>query len=96
MCLLCVENGKKVLYTANIGDTCAFLYEQNSASPPNKLTVTHRAENEEEKERVKSTGAFISMNRIDGKLEVFRAFGDIKMKSKGVIAEPSISRVVLN
>jgi len=36
------------------------------------------------------------MNRIEGKLEVFRAFGDLKMKAKGVIAEPYVSRVVLN
>lgn len=36
------------------------------------------------------------MDRINGKLEVFRAFGDFKLKKKGVIAEPSVSRVVLN
>lgn len=36
------------------------------------------------------------MNRIDGKLEVFRAFGDFKLKAKGVICEPHVSRVVLN
>ncbi|EAS01992.2 protein phosphatase 2C containing protein (macronuclear) [Tetrahymena thermophila SB210] len=96
ICLVRIENGQKVIYTANIGDTCAFLYEQNTANPATELTITHRAANNEEKERVKATGAFISMDRIDGKLEVFRAFGDLKLKKKGVIAEPSVSRVVLN
>lgn len=60
------------------------------------MTITHRAANAEEKERVKANGAYISMDRIDGKLEVFRAFGDLKLKKKGVIAEPSVSRVVLS
>jgi len=62
----------------------------------NALTEVHRASNSAEKERVKAAGSFISMNRIEGKLEVFRAFGDLKMKTKGVIAEPYVSRVVLN
>ncbi|EGR31926.1 protein phosphatase 2c, putative [Ichthyophthirius multifiliis] len=85
------ENDQKVLYIANVGDSKAVLYSKNIE----QLTVDHRASNEEEKSRIKNAGGFVSMGRIQGELEVSRAFGDLKYKLKGVSIIPYISKTIL-
>lgn len=96
VCVVRVENNEKVLYTANIGDTQAFLFEKTSIGlTSTELTENHRSDKPIEMARVKSAGSYVSLNRIEGKLEVFRGFGDFSFKTKGFIAEPTISRRVL-
>jgi len=89
-----LENGKKFLYTANIGDTSAVLIRDGSAI---LLTEEHKAKSPKEKERILSTGGVIEGGRIIGEgadLAVTRAFGDFCLK-KWVIPDPYVSKMEL-
>ena len=84
---------KKVLYCANIGDTACVLFSKSGCK---KLSSDHRCNDETEAIRVKKAGGLIVNERINGKLAITRAFGDFSMKTKGVICEPFINKVVLS
>lgn len=93
----------KKLYVANVGDSRAVLVSSlvpgdttvvpseatGSASSyiGTRLSFDHRAEDEEEQQRIKEAGGFIARNRVLGILAVSRSFGDHGMKDF-VIASP--------
>jgi serine/threonine protein phosphatase PrpC len=50
VCLLTLEEAKRVLYVAHVGDSSAYLFDDNTFE---KLTPEHRCDNQAEVQRVK-------------------------------------------
>ena len=84
---------KKVVYCANIGDTSCVLFSKSGCK---KLSCDHRCNDEGEISRIKKSGGIIMNERLNGKLEITRGFGDFAMKSKGLTCEPFINKIVLS
>ena len=94
-CLLQQEEGKRVLHSANVGDSRAILCRGGRAV---RLTIDHKATLPEEAKRVKDAGGYIGRNqRVNGILAISRALGDHMLKDKNniVSAEPYCKSVEL-
>ncbi len=50
VCLVTLEEAKRILYVAHVGDSTAYLFDDNAYE---KLTPDHRCDNQEEVKRVK-------------------------------------------
>ena len=78
-----LSGSKKIFQTSsliimvNCGDTKSFLARDGKVFCE---TIDHKPENELEKERIHRTGGFLKNGRINGKLNVSRAFGDFALK----------------
>lgn len=83
------ENGKKVLYTANVGDSRAVLQGEG------RLSVDHKPKDVEETKRVKELGGWVSNGRVNGIIAVSRALGDHDLKPY-ISCKPFVSRKELN
>jgi protein phosphatase PTC1 len=88
-------DGKKMLFTANVGDSRAVLCRGGKA---HRLTIDHKASLPEEAKRIRDAGGFIGRNkRVNGVLAISRALGDHMLKNCGgglndvVSAEPYCS-----
>ncbi|CAN4086634.1 unnamed protein product [Withania somnifera] len=94
--------GSKVL-VANIGDAKAILARSSPTDGSNNssdgstpikaivLTREHKAIYPQERARIQKAGGSVSSNgRLQGRLEVSRAFGDRQFKKVGVIANPDV------
>jgi serine/threonine protein phosphatase PrpC len=92
ICLILSENGEKILYSANVGDTRAVLSEGGKAQ---RVTFDHKASEQEEIKRIEASGGFVRSKRVLGVLTVTRSFGDHTMKNL-VLAKPYTSSVRLN
>jgi len=83
----------RYLQAANVGDSTAFLNRGKNGVL--WLTRDHKATNEEEKERIRSSGAELTANqtRVTGGLAVSRALGDhfLKQEKVGLVADPYVS-----
>ena len=84
-----IENSKKILYCANVGDTRCVLIKGNKGI---RLTYDDRASDPKEHERIVSHGGIVFGGRVYGQLMLSRAFGDWELKTYGVICEPHIVR----
>lgn len=82
---------ERILTVANCGDSRAVLAR---AGRPVGLTTEHRPL-ETERTRIENSGGFVMHGRVNGLLNVSRAFGDHCMKSL-VICTPSISEIYLS
>ncbi|KAM9856897.1 protein phosphatase Mn(2+)-dependent 1K [Aulostomus maculatus] len=85
------------LVVGSVGDSRAMLCRKGKAL---KLTVDHTPERKDEKERIQSSGGFITWNslgqsNVNGRLAMTRSIGDFDLKKTGVIAEPETKRVML-
>jgi serine/threonine protein phosphatase PrpC len=80
------KNEKRMLYTANCGDTRIVIRREDGKAQ--RLTQDHKPADEEETKRIQKAGGSVSCNRVQGILAVSRAFGDKNFKKWGVIAEP--------
>ncbi|CAN8292723.1 unnamed protein product [Cochlearia groenlandica] len=100
---VCVWILDQKVFVANIGDAKAVLARSSTAnelgnhteaSNPLKaivLTREHKAIYPQERSRIQKAGGVVSSNgRLQGRLEVSRAFGDRNFKKFGVIATPDI------
>ena len=87
------ENGKKVLYSANIGDTRSILISSNDYK---RLSYDHRATDTNEYNRIVQSGGIVFAGRVYGTLMLSRAFGDWELKSYGVISEPHVTKININ
>ena len=87
------ENGKKVLYSANIGDTRSILISSNDYR---RLSYDHRATDTNEYNRIVQSGGIVFGGRVYGTLMLSRAFGDWELKSYGVISEPYVTKININ
>ena len=82
-----INNSKKILYCANIGDTRAVLINNISIK---RISYDDRATDKNESERIKNLGGVIFGGRVFGNLMLTRAFGDYELKKYGVICNPHI------
>ena len=87
---LTIENGEKVLYSANIGDTRSLLISSNDYK---RLSYDHRATDTNEYNRIVQGGGIVFAGRLYGTLMLSRAFGDWELKSYGVISEPHVTKI---
>lgn len=82
-CMLRKEHGKRILYTANVGDSRAVLVRDGKAI---RLTVDHKASDPQEEKRIKDAGGFIARERVNGVLAVSRALGDHMFKENDIVS----------
>ena len=87
------ENGKKELYSANIGDTRSLLISSNDYK---RLSYDHRATDTNEYNRIVQNGGIVFAGRVYGTLMLSRAFGDWELKSYGVISDPHVTKININ
>eukprot|EP00252_Welwitschia_mirabilis_P016808 TRINITY_DN3729_c0_g1_i2.p1 TRINITY_DN3729_c0_g1~~TRINITY_DN3729_c0_g1_i2.p1 ORF type:complete len:365 (-),score=84.67 TRINITY_DN3729_c0_g1_i2:13-1107(-) len=100
---VCVWVLGQMVFVANIGDAkavvarCAIDSEQRNSetanSPLKSIVVTreHKAIYPQERARIEKAGGFVGTNgRLQGRLEVSRAFGDRQFKKVGVSAIPDV------
>ncbi|KAL4445573.1 hypothetical protein ABPG74_006124 [Tetrahymena malaccensis] len=87
-----LEEAKRVLYIANVGDTAGLVLDDTQA---HNVTIEHKASNPREIERIKKAGGSVIYDRVAGVLAVSRAFGDHSLRNFGVIAQPDITRMEL-
>ena len=84
------EKVKKVLYSANIGDTRSLLISGNDYK---RLSYDHRATDPEEFKRIVQEGGIVFGGRVYGTLMLSRAFGDWELKTYGVSSEPHVTKI---
>ncbi|XP_078431079.1 protein phosphatase 2C family protein isoform X2 [Wolffia australiana] len=101
---VCVWVLGQMVFVANIGDAKAVLARLSLPKGPNEekdetnftvksivITREHKAIFPSERVRIQKAGGTIGVNgRLQGRLEVSRAFGDRQFKKVGVIATPDI------
>ncbi|KAL6007381.1 hypothetical protein ACLOJK_032878 [Asimina triloba] len=89
----------KMVFVANVGDAKAVLGrlstvngdETNSQLKSIVITREHKAIYPQERARIQKAGGSVGSNgRLQGRLEVSRAFGDRQFKKVGVIATPDV------
>ena len=85
-----VENGKRILYVANVGDTRAVLVKQTQTK---RLSYDDRASDKNEYNRIINSGGVVFAGRVYGQLMLSRAFGDWELKPYGVINVPHVLRM---
>lgn len=83
---------KRMLYTANVGDTRIVLFRNNKAI---RLTYDHKASDKHEINRIEKSGGLIMKSRVNGMLAVTRSLGDQFFKDL-VIGSPYTTSVELN
>ena len=89
------------LYIANAGDCISYMYYNKKAI---KLNNEHHINLTEEKNRILKSGNKIINNRINGRLNLTRAIGDLSFKNnneipyyeQAVIAVPEVNKIEIN
>lgn len=83
-CVISVtDDGRRILFTANVGDSRAVLCRGGKAI---RLTIDHKASLPEEAKRIQEAGGFIGRNkRVNGVLAISRALGDHMLKENDVV-----------
>ncbi|KAI4365818.1 hypothetical protein MLD38_021772 [Melastoma candidum] len=93
---VCVWVLGKTVFVANVGDAKAVLARltaEDTNSPLKAIVLTrdHKAIYPQERARIQKSGGTVGTNgRLQGRLEVSRAFGDRQFKKVGVVATPDI------
>ncbi|CAD8202586.1 unnamed protein product [Paramecium octaurelia] len=91
---------KNTLYVANAGDSRSVLCRNNTNFD---MSVDHKPDNQEEKQRIERAGGFVSDGRVNGNLNLSRALGDLEYKSDSklrpneqlIIAFPDVKKTEL-
>lgn len=78
------QNHKRMLYTANVGDSRLVLCRDGRAL---RLSYDHKGSDLKEQERVARSGGVVLKSRVNGMLAVTRSLGDVYMKDL-VIGNP--------
>jgi len=88
---ICIENGKRVIYSGNVGDTRSILIREKEVL---RLSYDHKSSDKDEQKRVKEEGGLIIRNRLFGTLAITRALGDFDFKDEvaGLSNIPYVSR----
>ncbi|SCW00680.1 LAFE_0C09582g1_1 [Lachancea fermentati] len=87
--LIDLEQHKRMLYTANVGDTRIVLFRNGHSV---RLTYDHKASDILEMQRVESAGGLIMKSRVNGMLAVTRSLGD-KFFDSLVVGNPFTTSV---
>lgn len=91
-----VLTGHEKLTVANVGDSRALLVRADGTFKP--LSVDHKANTPCEVERIRSLGGVVAFNkgwRVEGKLSVSRAIGDLPLKPF-VSSDPDILETLID
>ncbi|XP_070848974.1 protein phosphatase Mn(2+)-dependent 1K [Chaetodon trifascialis] len=85
------------LVVGSVGDSRAMLCRKGRA---HKLSRDHTADRKDERQRIQSSGGFVTWNsvgqaNVNGRLAMTRSIGDFHLKTSGVIAEPDRQRVTV-
>ena len=73
----------KTLFSANLGDSHMILAHRNNLSytmTPIRISETHKATEEAEKQRISKAGGMVMRGRVFGDLSISRALGDLNYK----------------
>ena len=92
--MLLYENNTRVVYCANVGDSKCYLLKMNGSVL--QLSMDHTCADKSEVERIKKTEGLVFNNRVFGSLIITRSIGDKEMKNYGVIATPTVKKVIVN
>ena len=92
---------KNYFYVANVGDSLSVMYKKNKAI---KLNEEHKTTLEREYNRIKKIGGKLINYRINGKLNITRAIGDLSYKNRNngyiyeqdVLAIPEVKKYSLD
>lgn len=76
-CLIRSYNGRTMFHVANVGDSRAIFFSNGETS---RLTVDHKATNEDEVRRIKALKGIIFNKRVGGVVAVTRALGQADEK----------------
>lgn len=74
-----INEGLKKIHVANAGDSRAVMGRGGKAIA---LSFDHKPDGPEELERIHAAGSVVMEGRVDGNLNLTRAFGDFKHKNK--------------
>ena len=74
-----VDHDRKKLFVANAGDSRCVMGVQGKCIP---LSFDHKPDCEVELKRIHHVGSVVTEGRVDGNLNLTRAFGDLKYKQK--------------
>ena len=74
-----IDQALKKIFVANAGDSRCVMGAGGKCIP---MSFDHKPEGEVEKKRIENAGSTISDGRVDGNLNLTRAFGDLKYKNK--------------
>jgi serine/threonine protein phosphatase PrpC len=77
------KSGKRVLHTANAGDSRAILCRNGKGI---RLTIDHKPTLDEERKRINAADGFVANGRVNGMLAVSRALGDHLLKPNEVVS----------
>ncbi|TMW66498.1 hypothetical protein Poli38472_004263 [Pythium oligandrum] len=83
-CLIRKSKDRTTFHVANVGDSRAILY---SGGVTTRLSVDHKATNEDEAKRIRDNNGIIFNKRVGGIISVTRALGQIDEK-EFIIAQP--------
>ncbi len=91
---ICKENGKKVIYSGNVGDSRSVLIRKDQ---PLRLSYDHKCKDKKEIKRVRKAKGLIIQGRFYGNLAVTRTMADFEVKddTNGLICMPHVSRTEL-
>merc|ERR1711972_1303882 len=81
----------ELVICVNLGDSMAYLCRKNEEEEMQAIPLQmrqHKCWMMKEKERILRSGGAVENGRINGVLEVSRAFGDITLKKFGVLCTP--------
>lgn len=98
-CAIVLVSLGKQCWIANLGDSAGLLARRSGDGDSFKaipLSSQHTCYVMKEKERIMRTGGVVDNGRINGVLEVSRAFGDVHLKKFGVIATPELMKVTID
>ena len=92
---------KNYFYVANVGDSLSVMYKKKKAY---KLNKEHKTTYDKESNRLKKLGTKLQNYRINGKLNITRAIGDLSYKNKNdkyiyeqdVLAIPEVNKYSLD
>jgi len=84
-CSLFIDNQTKMFAVANTGDSRIIGLVGNKII---QLSVDHKPENNNEKQRIYQNGGFVVNSRLNGILAMSRSMGDILLKQKGLTSFP--------
>lgn len=80
VCVLHEEQGRRLIYTAHLGDARAVLCRQGGHAARLTSPSDHKATDPHEMRRVIEAGGAIVNERVNGMLAISRAFGDFQLK----------------
>merc|ERR1719324_88091 len=96
-CVLLVN--AEVCICANLGDSMAYLNRHDKDQEIQAIPLQirqHKCWMMKEKERILRAGGAVENGRINGVLEVSRAFGDITLKKFGVLCSPEYMKFTVD